>query len=167
MINEARYLLFFECFVRLMLPLIFFYMLFFEILFEDILNLFAELGRFADREFYQDWWNSTGWTEYNRKWNRPVHMFLYTHVYRECIYHIGMPPKAAKFITFLFSALCHEMVIALVLKVVKPYLMAFMLLQMPLMFLLGPITNSKPGMYMFWLGLCTGPPLIVTLYLQW
>lgn len=29
---------------------------------------------FADREFYQDWWNSTSWDEFARKWNKPVHV---------------------------------------------------------------------------------------------
>lgn len=31
----------------------------------------------------QDWWNSTNWDEYSRKWNRPVHKFLLRHVYME------------------------------------------------------------------------------------
>lgn len=29
---------------------------------------------FADREFYQDWWNSTSWDQFSRKWNKPVHV---------------------------------------------------------------------------------------------
>ena len=165
-LREATHLRFLECFVRLLLPCVLFSLVFFESLFEHILNLFAELGQFADREFYSDWWNCSGWSEFNRKWNRPVHLFLATHVYRECIDNFGWSPRVAKFITFLFSSLCHEMVAAMILRMIKPYLMMFMLLQLPLMILFGPFTESKAGMYLFWLGICTGPPLIITLYLQ-
>jgi len=54
-------------------------------LFENYLQFFAEITQFADRLFYFDWWNSNGIEEFNRKWNRPVHMFLHKHVYSEAI----------------------------------------------------------------------------------
>lgn len=28
------------------------------------------MTRFADREFYRDWWNSTNMEEFSRDWNR-------------------------------------------------------------------------------------------------
>ena len=67
------------------MPLIFLWVVGFGLVFENFLNFFAELTRFADREFYQDWWNSTNFEEFNRKWNRPVHLFLYQHVYVKSI----------------------------------------------------------------------------------
>ena len=33
------------------------------------LNGFAELLRFNDKEFYQDWWTAKSFGEYYRKWN--------------------------------------------------------------------------------------------------
>ena len=39
---------------------------------ECICNGFAELSRFADRQFYEDFWNSTSQDEFARKWNRCV-----------------------------------------------------------------------------------------------
>ena len=39
----------------------------FFILFECILNGIAEITFFDDREFYQDWWNSTTFDEFARK----------------------------------------------------------------------------------------------------
>ncbi|CAF4515426.1 unnamed protein product, partial [Rotaria magnacalcarata] len=33
------------------------------------LNAFAEMLRFADREFYSDWWTATSWSSYYRTWN--------------------------------------------------------------------------------------------------
>ncbi|XP_055934625.1 sterol O-acyltransferase 1-like isoform X2 [Argiope bruennichi] len=49
------------------------------------LNFFAEMLRFGDREFYQDWWNSTSFSQYYRKWNIVVHDWLYTYIYAESI----------------------------------------------------------------------------------
>jgi len=42
----------------------------FFLVFEVILNAIAEVTRFADRRFYADWWNSTGFDEFSRKWNQ-------------------------------------------------------------------------------------------------
>ena len=46
------------------------------------MNLVAEVTRFAQRDFYQDWWNLGSIEEFWRKWNRPVHQFLKRHVAR-------------------------------------------------------------------------------------
>ena len=35
------------------------YLLAFYVIFECVLNVFAEVTRFADRGFYDAWWNST------------------------------------------------------------------------------------------------------------
>ncbi|KAJ1730538.1 Sterol O-acyltransferase 2 (Sterol-ester synthase 2) [Coemansia sp. Benny D160-2] len=67
--------------VHLMGPMATCWLLFFFITFDSISNGFAELTRFADRRFYDDWWNARGLDEFSRKWNRPVHMFLARHVY--------------------------------------------------------------------------------------
>lgn len=45
------------------------------------LNAWSELLCFADREFYRDWWNSSSFAEYYRKWNGVVHDWLYAYVY--------------------------------------------------------------------------------------
>lgn len=57
----------------LVMPFMINYLLIFYIIFECICNGFAELGRFADRGFYEDWWNAVTWDEFARKWNKPVH----------------------------------------------------------------------------------------------
>lgn len=43
--------------VELLLPFMINYLFIFYIIFECILNGFAEISRFADRNFYDDWWN--------------------------------------------------------------------------------------------------------------
>lgn len=49
------------------------YFMFFFLFFDGMLLVWAELTRFADRQFYQDFWNSTDFAESNRKWNHVVH----------------------------------------------------------------------------------------------
>jgi hypothetical protein len=85
----------FELLGRIMLPICFFWIIMFYIVWELILNIFAEITRFGDREFYQDWWNSTTYEEFNRKWNKPVYLFLFRHVYLECIYRYKKTKKFA------------------------------------------------------------------------
>ncbi|CAG8583509.1 27829_t:CDS:2 [Racocetra persica] len=65
--------------IQMLFPFMVNYLLIFYIIFECICNVFAELTRFADRNFYDDWWNSTTWEEFARKWNKPVHRFLLRH----------------------------------------------------------------------------------------
>ena len=77
---------------------------------------------FADREFYQDWWNSTSWDQFSRKWNKPVHTFLLRHVYASTMSGFKLSRTSATFVTFLLSALCHELVMAVVTKKIRPYL---------------------------------------------
>ena len=61
----------------------------FNMIFENYLNFFGEITYFADRGFYEEWWNSTGYEEFNRKWNKPVYEFLYRHVYLESIFNFN------------------------------------------------------------------------------
>jgi sterol O-acyltransferase len=47
----------FRVVLEVLFPFIMNYMLVFYIIFECILNWFAEITKFADRNFYDDWWN--------------------------------------------------------------------------------------------------------------
>ena len=77
---------------------------------------------FADRAFYDDWWNSTSWDEFSRKWNRPVHTFLLRHVYASTMSSYKLTRQSAMFVTFLLSAAAHELVMAVVTKKIRFYL---------------------------------------------
>mmetsp|Transcript_851 Transcript_851/g.778 ORF Transcript_851/g.778 Transcript_851/m.778 type:complete len:107 (+) Transcript_851:926-1246(+) len=99
---------------------------------ETILKGYAEITRFADREFYRDWWNSTNMEEFSRNWNKVVHEFLYRHVYLYCTLELKISKFAAQLTTFITSAIFHEMIVALLLREVKMWLFYFMLLQIPM-----------------------------------
>ncbi|CAG9312820.1 unnamed protein product [Blepharisma stoltei] len=153
-----------EMISRLIVPVLIFYFMIFLILFEQILNLFGELALFGDREFYSDWWNASTYEEFNRKWNRPVHLFLHKHIYQECRFRHKLSEQTSKFFTFAFSAVCHEMVLALICRNVKPYLLVLMIFQVPLIIFQRFINKTLFGMYFVWSGMIIGLPLLLTLY---
>jgi len=151
----------------LALPFMLAYLLLFYIVFECICNGFAELSYFADRGFYEDWWNSTSWDEFSRKWNKPVHNFLLRHVYASTITSYQLSRSRAMLVTFLLSAAAHELVMAVVTKKIRMYLFAMQLIQIPLI-AVGRTSvikrNKLLGNSVFWLGLYAGFPLLCVAY---
>ncbi|KAI6884995.1 acyl-CoA/sterol acyltransferase, partial [Hortaea werneckii] len=152
----------------MLFPLLIEQLLTWYLIWECILNVLAEVTRFADRGFYGDWWNSVTWDQYARDWNRPVHNFLLRHVYHSSISTFHLSRNAATFVTFLLSALVHEMCMAIMFKKVRGYLFWMQLLQMPLVM----VSRSKLlkgrvvlGNVIFWMGLFVGPSFLTSLYL--
>jgi len=163
-VMQSDKLPFFETIVKLIFPFLYAVILFFFLLFECLLNIFAEVVNFGDREFYHDWWNSTSWDEFARKWNRPVHEFLLRHVYLESRYRHKFNKGWAAATTFLFSALLHEMILAVCFRFIRLYMFGLMLLQIPLI-ALGRFHKGKQlGNWIVWGGLLFGVPLLATCY---
>ncbi|KAJ3410497.1 hypothetical protein HDV05_003687 [Chytridiales sp. JEL 0842] len=158
---------FFTSLMRLITPFTVGYLCIFYIIFECICNAFAELTCFADREFYDDWWNSCSFDEYARKWNKPVHEFLLRHVYLESISAYKLSKQNATMLTFFVSSCFHELVMAVTGKRVRMYLFMFQMLQIPLIYIarIPFIKKQKTfGNVFFWFGMCLGPPLLAVLY---
>ncbi|CDS81951.1 related to acyl-CoA sterol acyltransferase [Sporisorium scitamineum] len=159
---------FLRTFLQLAVPMMINYLLIFYIMFECICNGFAELTRFADREFYLDWWNATSMDVFSRKWNKPVHSFLLRHVYASTIAAWGVSRSMAMFLTFLLSSLVHELVMAIVSGKIRFYLFAAQMVQLPLIVLSQvPFIrrNETLGNMIFWIGLMAGFPLLNIGYL--
>ncbi|KIY62249.1 MBOAT-domain-containing protein [Cylindrobasidium torrendii FP15055 ss-10] len=156
--------------LELSLPFMICYLLVFYIIFECICNGFAELSYFSDRQFYEDWWNSTSWDEFSRKWNKPVHQFLLRHVYASSLSNYGISRWSAMFLTFLLSACVHELVMVVVTHKFRMYLFLLQLIQIPLIamsrtpFIKG---NKLLGNLVFWLGLYAGFPLLCVAYVAY
>lgn len=111
--------------IKLMLPSTFFLILGFFGFLHSWLNCWAEITRFPDRCFYSDWWNSIEFGSYYRKWNIIVHDWLYYFIYvdtcrfSKCgIRNTFMP----KLLTFLISAVIHELIITYALGFFYPIL---------------------------------------------
>lgn len=74
-------------FLKLALPSFCMWLAGFFAFFHCWLNIVAELLRFADRQFFLDWWNSTSLDSFWRKWNNPVHEWCLRHIYVESMYY--------------------------------------------------------------------------------
>lgn len=154
---------------RLLLPTVAILLHLFFIVFECVLNGFAELTRFADRRFYDSWWSSTTYAEFSRSWNVPVHAFLLRHVYLDSQSGLGLPPAAAIAVTFLVSIAAHEAVLWAALRLRAgwvPWLALFSLSQFPLASLMRApaIKGRRLGNLLFWTGICGGVAVLWTLY---
>lgn len=148
-------------------PFITMYLLTFYIIFECVCQWFAEMTRFADRNFYNDWWNSLDWDAFSRDWNVPVHRFLLRHVYHSSMSAFNVKKQHATLITFVLSSLVHEMVMACMTKKIRAYLLLSQMLQLPLVIIMRTRFFKQfptAANVFFWASLCTGPSMLCLAY---
>jgi sterol O-acyltransferase len=120
---------------------------------------------FADRHFYSDWWNSCDWLEFSREWNVPVHHFFRRHVYSASLTVMSRP--AATVITFVISALAHELVMGCITKKLRGYGAVALLLQMPIV--MAQRSRWMKGRdllnnVLFWMSMISGLSIMCALY---
>lgn len=93
-----------QCYINSLLSAFFGFLLVHTCVFHGYMNFVSELLRFADREFYQvriiiihyycvkncyltvyakDWWTSTTFSSYYRKWNIIVYDWIYSYLYAD------------------------------------------------------------------------------------
>ncbi|KAF2001705.1 MBOAT-domain-containing protein [Amniculicola lignicola CBS 123094] len=150
---------------RLLFPFMITFLLVFLVIFEYVLGAFAEITRFADRQFYADWWNSCDWLEFSREWNIPVHHFFRRHVYSASRGHMSRP--LATVITFLISAMAHELVMGCITRKFRGYGFIAMMLQMPIVmvqrskFVRGRTLLNN---VLFWCSMILGLSMMCALY---
>lgn len=173
----------------MLFPLLLEQLLTWYLIWECVLNVLAELTYFADRGFYGNWWSSVSWDQYARDWNRPVHNFLLRHVYHSSISTFQLSKTTvshrirgaalfkvipltctsqATLITFLLSALVHELLMFVLFKKVRGYLFTSQLLQIPMIMMSRTKLlkgRAVLGNVMFWFGLFIGPSFLTSLYL--
>jgi sterol O-acyltransferase len=113
-------LIFAETVSSLLFPFMITFLLVFLVIFEYVLGAFAEITRFADRQFYSDWWNSLDWSEFSREWNIPVHNFFLRHVY-SASRGSGWGRGWATAVTFFISAVAHELVMGCITRKFRGY----------------------------------------------
>jgi len=121
-----------DAMIRLNVPMSFFFIAGFMLVFDCLLTFVSELTYFGDRFFYEDWWNSTSFKEFSRKWNRPIHEFLHRHIYTHAMEKIGMKQNSALVGTFVFSIALHEIILTGCFHQFFPVLAFFSLMQLPL-----------------------------------
>ncbi|EGP88387.1 uncharacterized protein MYCGRDRAFT_41169 [Zymoseptoria tritici IPO323] len=159
-------LIFAETVSWLLFPFMLIFLLVFLVIFEYVLGAFAEITAFADRRFYSDWWNSLDWLEFSREWNIPVHNFFRRHVYAASR-GVGWSRPVSTGITFLISALAHELVMGCITRKFRGYGFVMLMLQMPIVAIQRlPFVRSHALLMnvMFWTCMITGLALLCALY---
>mmetsp|Transcript_12522 Transcript_12522/g.12308 ORF Transcript_12522/g.12308 Transcript_12522/m.12308 type:complete len:146 (+) Transcript_12522:1275-1712(+) len=133
------------------------------------LNIFSEIFRYADRKFYEDWWNVKDFATYYRKWNIVVHEFLYYYIYQDSIRFTrgALSPNQAKSLVFFISAFLHELAVTCALGFFYPVL--FLMFGGPGVILTKVKLGTSPIVgTMFWFLMLIGSGLLVVLIsLEW
>lgn len=150
--------------VKLALPCFIIWLLLFWGFFQCALNIIAELTRFADREFYRDWWNATDLSQFWRLWNIPVHEWCVRHLYVETVTRQNMNAQVAVLSTFVLSAVFHEYICVVGFRMLRPYMFAGMMLQVPLIKWSTGWAGTRTGNYIMWIMLFLGQSWVPLLY---
>lgn len=135
-------------------------------------NMTAELLRFADRHYYDAWWDSISLSEYYRKWNHLVQEWLFAYIYVP-IANRFENRLWASFSVILVSGLAHEYVVSLTIKFFFPVLFFSFAVNGFIFYLLTKNlkrkdTNSKVYNMIFWLSIILGWGLLSSAYsIEW
>ncbi|KAM7189276.1 MBOAT, membrane-bound O-acyltransferase family domain containing protein [Rhypophila sp. PSN 637] len=139
-------------------------------LFQSFLNALAEVTRFADRSFYDEWWNSESLGVYWRTWNKPVYQYFKRHVYSP-MRSRGWSNRTASFTVFTVSAILHELLVGVPTHNLIGVAFLGMFLQIPLIQLTAPLEKMKSahgkllGNTIFWVSFTIlGQPLAALMY---
>ncbi|EPX71750.1 acyl-coA-sterol acyltransferase [Schizosaccharomyces octosporus yFS286] len=150
----------------LMFPFMLSFLLVFWVIFEGICNFSAEITRFADRNFYDDWWNCWTFDQFARTWNKPVHYFLFRHVYSP--FNNIFSKLTSTTLTFFVSSVLHELVMACITKKIRGYGLFFQMTQVPYILIQRQKFIRKHrllGNVFFWVSILIGITLIGVLYI--
>lgn len=165
---KGNFLYAIERVLKLSVPTLYVWLCMFYCFFHLWLNILAELLRFGDREFYKDWWNARTFEEYWRMWNMPVHKWMVRHIYFPCLRN-GITKGVAVLISFLISAIFHELCIAVPCHIFKLWAFLGIMFQVPLVLLTNYLQkkfqNSMVGNMIFWFIFSIfGQPMCILLY---
>ena len=137
------------------------WLLFFYTIFHSAMNLLAEILRFADREFYRDFWNAETIQYFWQTWNIPVHRWCVRHVYKPLVRN-GFSRLTASVAVFLISAIFHEYLVSVPLHLFRLWAFWAMLAQIPLnIFTDKVLKGGRAGNIVVWLSLLVGQPMAI------
>uniref|UniRef100_A0A0K0E102 O-acyltransferase n=1 Tax=Strongyloides stercoralis TaxID=6248 RepID=A0A0K0E102_STRER len=152
--------------LKLAIPNLLLWLLMFYTIFHSFLNLIAEILRFADREFYRDFWNAESIGMFWRTWNIPVHRWCVRHCFIPLI-ELGYTKYVASIAVFVISAFFHEYLVSIPLKMFRLWAFNGMLFQIPLnMFCDRFVKTGKIGNIIVWLSLILGQPMAILMYVH-
>ena len=159
--------------IRLSLPSIAIWLCGFVGFFSCFLGVLAEVTQYGDRCFYGCWWNANTLGGFWSSWNLPVHVFAKRHLLLETQLYFRLRKRGAILLTFLASAILHELVLSVAFKTIRPWFFLAMLSQIPLIVLSRSVqgvggregaTASRWGNVFVWVSLYLGQPVLELLY---
>lgn len=167
-VQDMNFILMLERLMKLATVSIVIWLLGFFALFQSFLNILAELTRFADRDFYQDWWNSGSLGTYWKLWNKPVSNYFRRHLYVPMLKR-GWSQFVSSFVVFFVSAVLHEVLVGFPTHSIVGVAFLSMILQIPLVLVTQPLEKMRGpgttiGNCVFWLSFFLGQPLGVLVY---
>lgn len=152
-----------ERLLKLAIPNHVIWLIWFYLFFHSFLNIVAELTRFADREFYRDWWNSESVYYFWSNWNIPVHKWCARHLYVPLI-SLGLSKCQASTVVFFVSAFFHEYLVSVPLKLFRMWAFTGMLMQLPMARFVSSYFNNHFANVAVWVSLIIGQPLCILMY---
>ena len=157
----------YEIMIHLTVPSLIIWMMLFYCVFHSFMNGTAELVRYADREFYLDWWNATSVSQYWKLWNRPVFKFMSRHIYVESMRRVkGFNRVLAALSTFFVTAILHEFVLIITFKVFRVYFFSMVIAQIPLFYVTEKLSGTRLGNVFLWFGFTLCFPTMEFLYFR-
>ncbi|KAK7969342.1 MBOAT family protein [Apiospora saccharicola] len=139
-------------------------------LFQSTLNALAEVTRFGDRSFYDDWWNAGSLADYWRMWNKPVSHFMKRHVFSPLVGR-GYSFFTSSVVVFFISAILHELAVGVPTHNIIGVAFFGMLLQLPLITITLPLSKKEGptwkliGNCIFWVSFTIfGQPFAALMY---
>ena len=110
------------------------FVLVFFMLFHSWLNASAEFLRFADRDFYGDWWNANSVGPFQRKINTSLFEWFRTYLYLD-ICSLNFPKPLASFISFAFVVSLLEYIVYFSFHIFYPLVSVIAIVGLVLWFL--------------------------------
>uniref|UniRef100_A0A914W462 O-acyltransferase n=1 Tax=Plectus sambesii TaxID=2011161 RepID=A0A914W462_9BILA len=151
--------------LKLAIPNHLIWLLFFYVVFHSALNLIAEILRFADREFYRDFWNAETISYFWKTWNIPVHRWALRHIYKPMMRNKWSKLQAS-IAVFFVSAFFHEYLVSIPLSMFRLWAYYGMMMQVPLSILTDIMGGGRAGNIIVWLSLILVQPMAILMYVH-
>ncbi|XP_047485771.1 diacylglycerol O-acyltransferase 1-like isoform X1 [Penaeus chinensis] len=155
-----------ERLLKLAIPNHILWLCWFYLTFHSFLNTLGELLRFADRNFYQDWWNAKDVGTFWRLWNLPVHKWAVRHIFVPMVKN-KYKKSTASIVVFVLSAVLHEYLVSIPLHMYKIGVFLGMMVQVPLVYISTWVESrfgQRWGNMIVWASLILGQPLGIMVY---
>ncbi|XP_022254942.1 diacylglycerol O-acyltransferase 1-like [Limulus polyphemus] len=162
-LKEMNLSLMLERLLKLAVPNHMIWLLFFYWFFHSCSNAVAEILRFADREFYRDWWNAETVNYFWKNWNVPVHRWAVRHLYRP-LTNRGFSKNQASMAVFFVSAFFHEYLVSIPLNMYRIWAFSGMLGQVPFAMFVSRYLHNQYGNMAVWISIIIGQPLCILMY---